>query len=352
MTPLNFAAGPAALPKEILVQAKAEMFDWKGSGISVLEMPFTGDAFNEILDHARQSLRQLLDIPATHHILFLQGGAYAHYAFLAMNLMGKMNSATYLDTGHWSKRAISEATKYGKINVTNSYDWDIHKGSAYCHLTSNETADGVQIHDIPDLGDVPLIADMTSDILTRSVDFNKFDLIYASAQKNIAPAGLSLVIMHERLFDRAIETTPTVFDYTKQARNNSKVNTPNTFGVYMAGLMFDWVLKEGGVAEMAKRCKAKSDLIYKVIEGGDFYHSNVATDVRSHVNVCFGLTQNDLFLQEANDAGLLNLKGHSASGGVRASLYNALPLTAAVTLANFMNDFQIRHSEEGSSCSP
>jgi len=346
MNVFNFAGGPAALPKDVLNQAKDEMFDWQGSGVSLLEMPFTGDAFKEILFKAERDLRTLLSLPSTHHILFLQGGAYAHYALLAMNLLNEKSTATYIDTGHWSKRAILEAQKFAEITVFDENLNTLDHETAYCHLTSNETSNGKQFHDIPDLGDIPLIADVTSDFLTRPHDFNKFDLIYASAQKNVAPAGLTIVIIHEKLFNKALDITPTVFNYTEQARNHSKTNTPNTFGVYMAGLMFNWVINEGGLPEMARRCAEKSQLLYDLIDESPFYTTRINGAMRSHVNVCFDLPTSDLdnsFICEAEEAGLLNLKGHPVGGNIRASLYNAVPIEAVHALASFMKNFELRH---------
>ncbi|GGF68960.1 phosphoserine aminotransferase [Terasakiella brassicae] len=337
MVSFNFGAGPAVLPGDILEQARAEAFNWQGSGMSLFEIPFGDPTFGAVMQTAHRALQQVLNLPDSHHLLFLQGGAYAHFAFVAMNLMGDKKRACYLDTGHWSKRAIAEASKYGEIVVDR-----IVADGAYCHMTTNETTQGRQFHELPDSQGLPLVADMTSDILTRPIDFSHMDLVYASAQKNIAPAGLSLVIMHEKLFDRALDITPTVFNYTLQARNNSRVNTPNLFGIYMAGLMAKWVTDQGGLPEMAKRSREKSAVLYETIDHSRFFHASVNGEMRSHVNVCFGLKDpalNELFLQQAQHEGLLNLNGHSAGAPLRASLYNALPRAGVVALADFIKRF-------------
>lgn len=337
MTPLNFGAGPAILPTEILERAKNEIFDWQGNGLSLLEIPFGDPAFSHVMETAQRALRQLLKLPDTHHLLFLQGGAFAHFAFVAMNLMRGKKQACYFDTGHWSKRAITQARKYAQVVVDR-----IETNAAYCHITSNETTEGRQYHSFPDTKGLPLVADMTSDLLTRPIDFSTFDLVYASTQKNIAPAGLCLVIIHEKLFERTLNITPHVFDYTEQARNKSRINTPNIMGIYMAGLMAEWVTAGGGLDKMAHLCREKSALLYNAIDNSHFFEAAVDGDMRSHVNVCFRLKKmdlTDLFLDKAEQAGLLNLKGHSAGTPLRASLYNALPLHAAATLADFITSF-------------
>jgi phosphoserine aminotransferase len=340
MTTYNFGAGPAILPQAVLEQAKAEIFDWQGSAVSLFEIPFGDAAFGDVIETTRKALRSLLKLPDTHHLLFLQGGAYAHFAFVAMNLLKDRKRACYFKTGHWSDRAIAQASKYGEIVVDR-----IVSDAAYCHITTNETTQGRQFHQFPDPQGLPLVADVTSDFLTRPIDFSLFDLIYASAQKNVAPAGLSLVILHEKLFDRALEITPHVFNYTEQARNKSRLNTPNVMGIYMAGLMAKWVSDQGGLSEMARRSQQKSALLYDVIDNSRFFENCVTMQMRSHVNVCFGLKDdalNDLFLQQAQAAGLLHLKGHAKGAPLRASLYNALPLSGVVALADFIDMFDAR----------
>jgi phosphoserine aminotransferase len=354
----NFASGPAMLPKEVLLQARSEMLDWNGSGMSVMEMPFTSDEFKSIVIEAEINLRLLLDLPDNYHVLFMQGGAYGHFSLLAMNLLGKNKQADYVQTGHWSSRAINEAKRYGDINIVASskesdFDripeqskWHLNNKAAYCHFTSNETANGVQFHWTPETNDVPLIADVTSDFLSRKIDVSKYGILYASAQKNIGIAGLSIVIIREDLLDQSMDVTPTVFNYGKQAKNNSRVNTLPTYSIYISGLVFRWLLKLGGLDKIEKMNKRKAESLYAVIDKDGEYQCSVHTADRSMVNICFNLSNNSreaVFFEQAEEMGLINLKGHGAKGGVRASLYNAMPQGGVDALINFMRDFSSKN---------
>ncbi len=354
MATFNFAAGPAALPGPVLKTIQGEILDWRETGQSVLEMPFTGEAFACILGETEADLRQLLDIPENYCVLFMQGGAYGHSALVPLNLFKHRSRADYVETGHWSKRAIGEARRYGTVSIAASgadcdftripprETWRLDPEAAYCHITTNETGEGLQFHWLPDIGDVPLVADMTSDFLSRPLDVSRFGLIYLSAQKNVGTSGLTLVIARQDLLDGALPETPAVFDYARQAKNNSKVNTPPTFPVYVAGLVLKWIKQQGGLKEMEHRNRRKSQDLYAAIDGSGFYRCQVAVEDRSWMNVCFNLPSpslEDAFLAAAEARGLLNLKGHSAIGGIRASLYNAIPQEAVEALIAFMDGF-------------
>lgn len=347
------------LPREVLIEARSALLDWEGTGMSVLELPFTSPEFRALEDHARGDLRALLSLPDDYNVLFLQGGAYAHFALVPMNLMGRTGTADYVRTGHWSNRAINEAARYGRVNVAASGEregytripapesWSLDPGAAYCHITTNETAEGLQFHWIPDTGKVPLVADLTSDFLARDLHISRFALVYASAQKNVAPAGLTIVIIRNDLLDRAMTITPTVFNYGLQARNGSRINTPPTWSIYIAGLVFAWLRKNGGLAAVEAANREKSATLYAAIAREKFYSCPVAEPDRSLVNVRFHLADRALesrFLREARERRLVNLDGHSVTGGIRASLYNAMPLAGVEALVEFMGDFARRHS--------
>jgi phosphoserine aminotransferase len=288
----------------------------------------------------------------------MQGGAYGHFSLLAMNLLGKNKQADYVQTGHWSSRAINEARRYGDINIvasseTSGFDhipeqseWCLNSKAAYCHFTSNETANGVQFHWTPDTDEIPLIADVTSDFLTRKIDVSRYGMIYASAQKNIGIAGLTIVIIRDDLLDQSIDITPAVFNYGQQAKNNSRVNTLPTYSIYISGLMFRWLLDLGGLDHVEVLNKRKAESLYAVIDNDDQYHCPVQVVDRSSVNICFNLNDESMetfFLKEAASLGLINLKGHEARGGIRASLYNAMPQSGVDALKNFMQDFSARN---------
>ncbi|MFC6668818.1 3-phosphoserine/phosphohydroxythreonine transaminase [Marinobacterium aestuariivivens] len=350
----NFAAGPAMLPAPVLRQAQAELRDWQGRGLSVLEMPFTGEAYGEIERQARADLRRLLKIPQDYRILFMQGGASAQFALVPLNLLGRDGRADYIDTGHWSRKAITEGRHHCRLRVAASgagqgYDglpdpdaWRLDPRAGYCHITHNETADGLQFHHIPDTGAVPLVADMTSDLLSRPLDICRFGLVYAAAQKNIGPAGLTLVIVRDHLLRPARPGTPGLFDYRSLADNRGRLNTPPTYAVYLAGLVFRWLLDQGGLAAMAVRNRRQSERLYAAIDASDGYECPVRPADRSQMNHCFRLTdpaREADFLRKAEVCGLLNLGGHPARGGIRASLYNAMPDAGVEALIDYMAAF-------------
>jgi len=350
----NFSAGPAVLPKEVLEQARDEMLDWHGSGMSIMEMSHRGKEFMGIAAEAEADLRELMAIPHNYKVLFLQGGAHSQFSMVPMNLLGAKTSADYLDTGIWSKKAIDEAGRYCTVNIAASSadrnytyapafnEWKLNKDAAYLHFTSNETIGGVEIFDTPDTSDVPLVCDMSSHILSRPVDVKKYGIIYAGAQKNIGPAGLTIVIVRDDLIGHTLPGTPTMFDYKIHADNDSMYNTPPTYAMYIAGLVFKLLKAKGGLAEMEKANIAKSRLLYDYLDSSDFYHSPIAVENRSRMNVPFTLKDSALdqpFLELSHKAGLLQLKGHKLVGGMRASIYNAMPIEGVQALVSFMQDF-------------
>jgi phosphoserine aminotransferase len=354
----NFSAGPAVLPEPVLQQAAAEMLDWHGSGMSVMEMSHRGKEFIEIHAQAEADLRELMGIPKNYKVLFLQGGASAQFAVVPMNLLRGKTKADYVNTGQWSKKAISDAKKYCKVNVAASSEpenftrapkqseWTLDSDAAYVHITTNETIGGVEFHWVPDTGDVPLVADMSSHILSRPMDVSRYGLIYAGAQKNIGPAGVTIVIVRDDLLGQALPITPTVFDYKVQAENDSMSNTPATYGIYVAGLVFQWLKKQGGLTKMEQINRAKAALLYDYLDQTEFYLSPVAKDDRSLMNIPFTLRNADLdkaFIQETEAAGLTQLKGHRSVGGMRASIYNAMPTEGVQTLVKFMKEFERKH---------
>jgi len=354
----NFSAGPAVLPVPVLQQAAAEMLDWHGSGMSVMEMSHRGKEFIEIHAQAEADLRELMGIPKNYKVLFLQGGASAQFAVVPMNLLRGKTKADYVNTGQWSKKAISDAKKYCKVNVAASSEaenytrapkqseWKLDPDAAYVHITTNETIGGVEFHWVPETGDVPLVADMSSHILSRPMDVSRYGLIYAGAQKNIGPAGVTIVIVRDDLLGRSLPITPTVFDYKVQAENDSMSNTPATYGIYVAGLVFQWLKKQGGLTKMEQINRAKAALLYDHLDQTEFYHSPVAKDDRSLMNIPFTLRNAELdkaFIQETEAAGLTQLKGHRSVGGMRASIYNAMPIEGVQTLVKFMREFERKH---------
>ncbi|HRJ53732.1 MAG TPA: 3-phosphoserine/phosphohydroxythreonine transaminase [Candidatus Thiothrix moscowensis] len=351
----NFSAGPAMLPQSVLEQAQAEMLDWNGSGMSVMEMSHRGKEYMSIAAQAEADLREIMGIPSNYKVLFLQGGASSQFAMIPMNLLRGKTTADYVDTGDWSVKAIKEAKKYGNVNVVASskegnytsvpaFDsWKCDPDAAYLHYTPNETIRGVEFPFVPASGDVPLVADMSSTILSRPLDVSQFGLIYAGAQKNIGPAGLTIVIVREDLIGGTIAGTPTMFDYKIHADNESMYNTPSTYAWYLSGLVFQWIKQQGGLAGMAALNERKAQKLYSAIEAsGGFYNSPVAVDCRSWMNVPFTLANADLdkpFLSEAAKVGLTTLKGHRSVGGMRASIYNAMPEAGVDALVSFMRDF-------------
>jgi len=354
----NFSAGPAVMPEEVLAQARDELLDWHGCGMSVMEMSHRSKEFISVATAAESDLRRLLAIPAHYKVLFLQGGAQAQFALVPMNLLGPKKSADYVDTGQWSKKAVQEARRYCAPAIAASSEgerytcipdrstWRLDPQAAYVHYTSNETIGGVEFHWIPDTGEVPLVCDMSSNILSRPIDVSRFGLIYAGAQKNIGPAGLTVVIVREDLLGRALPSTPSVFDYKAQAEAESMLNTPATFGIYLAGLTFQWLARQGGLGAIEKRNVEKAGLVYQLLDQTEFYRCPVRKEDRSRMNIAFTLRDAKLdepFLKEAKAQGLAELKGHRSVGGMRASLYNAMPLAGVQALVDFMRDFEKRH---------
>lgn len=354
----NFSAGPAMLPTAVLEQAQQEILDWNGSGMSVMEMSHRGKEFMSIAAKAEADLRELMQIPDDYAVLFLQGGASAQFAMIPMNLLRGNSKADYVNTGAWSKKAIAEAKQYCTVNVVASSEaekftcipafdtWALDKDAAYLHYTPNETIGGVEFHWIPDAGDVPLVADMSSTILSRPIDVSKFGLIYAGAQKNIGPAGLTLVIVRKDLLGQTVKNTPSVFDYKQMADNDSMLNTPPTYAWYLSGLVFEWLKQQGGLTAMATLNERKANKLYAAIDESGFYQNPVELNSRSWMNVPFTLADAELdktFLEEATKQGLKTLKGHRSVGGMRASIYNAMPEAGVDALISFMQDFEKRH---------
>jgi len=354
----NFSAGPAALPEPVLRQAADEMLDWHGSGMSVMEMSHRGKEYISIQADAESLLRELLAVPAGYKVLFLQGGAIGQNAIVPMNLLRGRSGADYVNTGEWSKKSIKEAKKYCTVNVAASGEaskftsvpaqdsWQLDPNAAYVHICSNETIGGVEYHWTPDTGDVPLVADMSSNILSRPVDVSRYGLIYAGAQKNMGPSGVTVVIVRDDLIGNALPITPSAFDYKQQADNDSMLNTPPTYAIYIAGLVFKWLKAQGGLAAMESHNRAKAALLYDYLDATSFYSSPVARDDRSLMNVPFKLRDDSLdeaFLKGAQQRHMLQLKGHRSVGGMRASIYNAMPIEGVKTLVAYMKEFEASH---------
>lgn len=354
----NFSAGPAALPTEVLERASREMLDYGGTGMSVMEMSHRSKTFIDIAERAEADLRSLLAIPDDYKVLFLQGGATTQFAMVPLNLLDGAVRADYVNTGSWSAKAIKEANRFCDVNVAASSEdsgfdrippfseWALSPDAAYLHICSNETIGGVQFHDLPDGVSCPLVADMSSDILSRPIDVSRFGLIYAGAQKNIGPAGLTVVIIRRDLLGRAGAGVPSMMDYAVHAEADSMSNTPPTYAWYLAGLVFEWLKAQGGLAGIAEINQRKAAKLYGAIDASNFYRSPVAVADRSQMNVPFTLPDPELdavFLAEAEDAGLTNLKGHRSVGGMRASIYNAVPEAAVDALVAFMAEFENEH---------
>jgi phosphoserine aminotransferase len=355
---VNFSAGPAVLPEEVLQRARDELLEWGGSGMSVMEMSHRGKDYMSIAAQAEADLRELMAIPANFKVLFLQGGASSQFAMVPMNLLRGKPGADYICTGEWSQKAIAEAKRFCSVNVAatsqaSSFttvppqtEWKLDAGAAYLHYTPNETIGGVEFHWVPESGAVPLVADMSSTILSRPVDVSKFGIIYAGAQKNIGPAGLTVVIVREDLIGQVTANTPRMFDYKIHADNDSMYNTPATYAWYIAGLVFQWIKAQGGLTGMMQRNKRKADKLYAAIDNSTFYHNPVDVTCRSWMNVPFTLAEPKLdpvFLSEAKQAGLLGLQGHRSVGGMRASIYNAMPEAGVDALVEFMKEFERCH---------
>ena len=359
MRVFNFSAGPAVLPEPVLRQAASEMLDWHGSGMSVMEMSHRGKEFIGIADKAEADLRTLLAIPDNYKVLFLQGGAIAENAIVPMNLLAGKSGADYVNTGEWSKKSIKEAKKYCDVHIAASAEdeqftyvpaqsaWNLGKDTAYVHVCTNETIGGVEYQWTPDTGRVPLVADMSSHLLSRVIDIAKYGVIYGGAQKNIGPAGLTLVIVRDDLLDRGLAITPSAFHWKEQAEAGSMLNTPPTYAIYVAGLVFEWLLAQGGVPAIEQKNIAKATLLYDFLDQSSFYRSPVRKSDRSRMNVPFKLrdeTLDGVFLKGAEAAGMVQLKGHRAVGGMRASIYNAMPIEGVQTLVDYMRTFEQRHA--------
>ncbi|HJT51489.1 MAG TPA: 3-phosphoserine/phosphohydroxythreonine transaminase [Nitrosospira sp.] len=359
----NFSAGPAVLPAEVLQQARDELLDWHGSGMSVMEMSHRGKEFMSIAAKLESDFRELANIPPNYKVLFLSGGASSQFAMVPMNLLRGRKSVNYINTGQWSTKAIKEAKKYCTVNVAASSEdanftyappqdtWKIDREGAYLHYTPNETIGGVEFQWVPDLShfnsDMPLVADMSSAFMSRPLDVTRFGLIYAGAQKNVGPAGLCVVIVREDLLGETLSGTPTMFDYKIHADNDSMYNTPPTYAMYITGLVLEWLKKKGGLAAMEKINVAKAELLYNFLDATDFYHCPVAKPDRSRMNVPFTLKNDALdeaFLKQAQARGLIQLKGHRSVGGMRASIYNAMPLEGVKVLVEFMKEFANNHA--------
>ncbi|WP_288368280.1 3-phosphoserine/phosphohydroxythreonine transaminase [uncultured Alcanivorax sp.] len=355
----NFCAGPAALPQAVLEQAQQEMLDYRGLGLSIMEMSHRDNVFVEIAEQAEKDLRDLMGISDDYAVLFLQGGASSQFAMVPMNLLGDGETADYINTGQWSKKAIKEAGRYGNINVAASSEdtnfstvppqesWNLSDNPAYVHYCPNETIGGLEYSFVPQVGDTPLVADMSSTILSRPIDVNQYGLIYAGAQKNIGPAGLTLVVIRKDLLGKAANNVPAMLNYQIHADNDSMYNTPPTFAWYLSGLVFSWLKKQGGVGNMGEINQRKAEKLYHFIDHSGLYSNPVEVISRSRMNVPFVLADDRLdkpFLDQAQAAGLLNLKGHRSVGGMRASIYNAVPEAAVDALIDFMAEFEKKNA--------
>lgn len=358
----NFSAGPAAMPEPVLTEAAAEMLDWHGSGMGVMEMSHRGSEFGQIYAAAQADLRELLAVPPTFKLLFMQGGGLAENAIVPLNL-SRGETADFVITGSWSEKSAQEAARYSGVHVASSTQasgfttllepasWQLSAKPAYVHICSNETINGVEYQQLPDLRalgcEAPLVVDFSSHVASRPVDWTRIGLAFGGAQKNLGPAGLTLVAVHEDLLDRALPICPSAFNYKTVADNQSMYNTPPTYAIYMAGLVFKWLKAQGGIAAVEARNKAKAELLYQTIDDSGLYINRVDKHCRSRMNVPFYLRDerlNDAFLLASRDCGLLQLKGHKSVGGMRASIYNAMPLEGVQALVNFMLDFEARHA--------
>jgi phosphoserine aminotransferase len=356
----NFNAGPAMLPEEVMLQAQSEFLDWHGTGMSIMELGHRGPEFQAVASQTEADLRELMNIPKNYHVFFLPGGATAQFAMVPLNLFGKKKVADYVDTGVWSKKAIAEAARYGAVNVAAQTihrdhlicvppleEWKLSVDAAYVHYTPNETIDGLEFQWVPNTGTVPLVADMSSMILSRPIDVNQYGVIYAGAQKNAGQAGITIVIVRDDLIQEPLPHTPSLYSYQLHKEHHSFYNTPPTYSWYITGLMLAWMKRHGGVDAFYERNKRKANTLYRVVDQYEHcYVSRIDPGSRSLMNVMFYLRNEALtpiFLQQATEVGLMNLRGHRVSGGVRASIYNAMPDEAVAKLADFMIDFAKRN---------
>ena len=350
----NFCAGPAAIPEPVLEEVRSELLEWGNAGMSIMEMSHRSSIFDEVASNAKQDFIELLNIPDEYDVLFLQGGATHQFSMVPLNFSSQEDSADYLVTGAWSKKAIVEGQKYSKINIVASSEadnfthapdsklWNLDSNAKYFHYAPNETIQGVAIHQPPDI-DVPIVADMSSVILSEPIDVSKFGLIYAGAQKNIGPAGLTIVIIQKEMFEKENSSNSNILRYSQHSKNNSMLNTPPTFAWYMAGKVFKWLKSEGGLEVICKKNYFKANTLYQYIDESDFFSNPVSIENRSIMNIPFILADNNLdslFIEQAEQNGLLNLKGHRSLGGMRASIYNAMPIEGVHDLIEFMKDFE------------
>jgi phosphoserine aminotransferase len=350
----NFSAGPAVLPKSVMLRAQAEMIDWHDSGMSVMEMSHRGKHYMSIIEKVESDFRSLFNVPKNYKVLFLQGGAIAQNSMVPLNLLnGK--KANYVVSGYWSKRSYQDALPFGDMSIAASSEsigytkapdlkeWKIDSSASYIHFCSNETIHGVEYFDLPSVKTIPVVADMSSHILSRPVDISQFGVIYAGAQKNIGPAGLTIVIVRDDLLEVASPLTPSVFNWKTQAENQSMINTPTTYSIYMAGLVFEWLIELGGLAAIEKQNIKKAELLYNYIDSSDFYSNPIDIKNRSRMNVPFRIQNEDLhasFVTGAENLGMIGLKGHRLVGGIRASIYNAMPIEGVQALVDYMKDFE------------
>ena len=353
----NFSAGPAVLPKSVMLRAQAEMIDWHDSGMSVMEMSHRGKHYMSIIEKVESDFRSLFNVPKNYKVLFLQGGAIAQNSMVPLNLLnGK--KANYVVSGYWSKRSYQDALPFGDMSIAASSEsigytkapdlkeWKIDSSASYIHFCSNETIHGVEYFDLPSVKTIPVVADMSSHILSRPVDISQFGVIYAGAQKNIGPAGLTIVIVRDDLLEVASPLTPSVFNWKTQAENQSMINTPTTYSIYMAGLVFEWLIELGGLAAIEKQNIIKAELLYNYIDSSDFYSNPIDIKNRSRMNVPFRIQNEDLhasFVTGAENLGMIGLKGHRLVGGIRASIYNAMPIEGVQALVDYMKDFEKSH---------
>ena len=353
----NFSAGPAVLPKSVMLRAQAEMIDWHDSGMSVMEMSHRGKHYMSIIEKVESDFRSLFNVPKNYKVLFLQGGAIAQNSMVPLNLLnGK--KANYVVSGYWSKRSYQDALPFGDMSIAASsesigytkapdlQEWKIDSSASYIHFCSNETIHGVEYFDLPSVKTIPVVADMSSHILSRPVDISQFGVIYAGAQKNIGPAGLTIVIVRDDLLEVASPLTPSVFNWKTQVENQSMINTPTTYSIYMAGLVFEWLIELGGLAAIEKQNIKKAELLYNYIDSSDFYSNPIDIKNRSRMNVPFRIQNEDLhasFVTGAENLGMIGLKGHRLVGGIRASIYNAMPIEGVQALVDYMKDFEKSH---------
>ena len=355
----NFSAGPAVLPVEVLKQAQADLVTYKSSGMSVMEMSHRSKDYGEIIDQTEATLREIMNIPDNYKVLFLQGGASLQFSMVPLNLMTKNKKADFIDSGVWSSKAIQEARRYGQVNVVASSkedtyshipsykDSDFDPDADYVYICSNNTIYGTRFNDLPKTGDIPLVADMSSSILSEEIDVSQYGIIFAGSQKNMGPAGVTVVIIREDLIGHAPDTVPVMLNYETHSKTDSMYNTPPTYPIYMLGLVFDWIKNQGGIKEVERKNKEKAGLLYDYLDESKLFKGTTAVEDRSLMNVTF-VTGNDeldaLFIKEAAAAGLVNLKGHRSVGGMRASIYNAMTLEGVKALVDFMTKFEEKNA--------